>query len=148
MSSENNPQALVRLTFRAHAGELRRVREAVRNACKQSGCSTALTQDLVIAIGEASQNIVRHAYKGVEAGEATLEILEGKGILEFRLLDAAPTVDREKMKPVWPEHVQPGGLGICLIHDIMDQVEYLDAPSGKGNLLRMVKYLESDAHEA
>jgi sigma-B regulation protein RsbU (phosphoserine phosphatase) len=148
MSSESNPQALVRLTFRAHAGELRRVREAVRNACKQSGCSTALTQDLVIAIGEASQNIVRHAYKGVEAGEATLEILKEKGILEFRLLDAAPTVDREKMKPVWPEDVKPGGLGICLIHDIMDQVEYLDTPSGKGNLLRMVKYLESDAHEA
>jgi sigma-B regulation protein RsbU (phosphoserine phosphatase) len=119
----------------------------VRTACEQSGCTEALTRDLVIAIGEASQNIVRHAYKDVEAGEATLEILQEKGILEFRLLDSAPPVDQEKIKPVWPEEIKPGGLGVCLIHDIMDQVEYLGAPSGKGNLLRMVKFLESDANE-
>lgn len=146
ISSENTSIPLVWLKFRAHAGELHRVREAVRSACEQSGCTEALTRDLVIAVGEASQNIVRHAYKDVEAGEATLEILQEKGILEFRLLDSAPPVNREKMKPVWPEEIKPGGLGVCLIHDIMDKVEYLDAPSGKGNLLRMVKFLESDVN--
>jgi len=147
MTSENPAKPLVRLKFRAHAGELQRVREAVRTACEQSGCSEALTRDLVIAVGEAGQNIVRHAYKDVEAGEATLEILQEKGILEFRLLDSAPPVNREKMKPVWPEEVKPGGLGVCLIHDIMDKVEYLDTPSGKGNLLRMVKFTDSDSNE-
>ena len=54
--------------------------------------------------------------------------------------------NREKVKPIWPEDIKPGGLGVCLIHDIMDKVEFLDAPSGKGNLLRMVKYLENDAN--
>jgi sigma-B regulation protein RsbU (phosphoserine phosphatase) len=145
--SENSLQPLVRLTFSAHARELHRVREAVRSACEQSGCTEVLTSDLVIAVGEAVQNIVRHAYKDVERGEATLEILQEKGILEFRLLDSAPPVDREKMKPVWPEQIKPGGLGICLIHDIMDKVEYLDPPTGKGNLLRMVKFLENGTNE-
>jgi sigma-B regulation protein RsbU (phosphoserine phosphatase) len=147
MSSENPVKPLVRLKFRAHAGELQRVREAVRTACEHSGCSEALTRDLVIAVGEAGQNIVRHAYKDIEAGEATLEILQETGILEFRLLDSAPPVDQKKMKPVWPDEIKPGGLGVCLIHDIMDKVEYLDTPSGKGNLLRMVKFLDSDANE-
>ena len=143
----NKPVLLTRVTFRAQADELHRVREAVRQASEQCGCTPELTQDLVIAIGEASQNVVRHAYKNVESGDVTLEILHGKGILEFRLLDSAPPVNREKVKPVWPEDIKPGGLGVCLIHDIMDKVEFLDAPSGKGNLLRMVKYLENDANE-
>jgi len=145
--SNSTPVPLAKLTFRANADELRRVRDAVHTACQQSGCSSAVTRDLVIAIGEASQNIVRHAYMGTEGGEASLEILKGKGILEFRLLDSAPPVDREQVKPVWPENIKPGGLGICLIHDIMDQVEYLEPSSGKGNLLRMVKFLESGTNE-
>jgi sigma-B regulation protein RsbU (phosphoserine phosphatase) len=143
----NTAIPLTRLTFRAQADELHRVREAVRQAAERCGCTPELTQDLVIAIGEASQNVVRHAYKDVEAGVATLEILHKKGILEFRLLDSAPPVDREKVIPVWPEDIKPGGLGICLIHDIMDKVEFLEAPSGNGNLLRMVKYLENDTNE-
>lgn len=147
VSADNAAGLLLRLKFRAEAGELQHVREAVRTACEQSGCSAALSQDLVIAVGEAAQNIVRHAYRGVDNGEAVLEILRKQGILEFRLLDSAPPVKQAKMKPVWPEDLKPGGLGICLIHDIMDEVEYLDTPTGKGNILRMVKYLESDKNE-
>lgn len=142
-----NLQLLERLSFEANAGQLHRVRTAVQEACRQCGCTPALTQDLVIAIGEATQNVVRHAYRDVEDGEATLEILHENGILEFRLLDSAPPVDRRKLKPVWPDELQPGGLGVCLIHDIMDKVEYLPAPVGQGNLLRMVKYLQKAAHE-
>lgn len=144
MSADNPAKLLARLKFRAHAEELQHVREAVRTACEQSGCSPALAQDLVIAVGEAAQNIVRHAYRGVEPGEAVLEIFLENGILEFRLLDSAPPVEQGKVQPVWPEDLKPGGLGVCLIHDIMDEVEYLDTPSGNGNILRMAKFIESD----
>jgi sigma-B regulation protein RsbU (phosphoserine phosphatase) len=143
-SSGDSPQLLTRLRFKADAEQLHRVRSAVQDTCRESGCTPELTQDLVIAIGEASQNVVRHAYRNIDNGEATLEILHGNGILEFRLQDSAPPVDQEKVKPVWPEKLHPGGLGVCLIHDIMDQVEYLPAPDGKGNLLRMVKFLKKD----
>ena len=139
---------LARLSFPARAEELQRVREAVREACEKCGCTSSLTHDLVIAVGEASQNVVRHAYKGAENGEATLDILCGNGILEFRLQDSAPPVDKKKVKPVWPEEVKPGGLGVCLIHDIMDEVEYLPSPTGQGNLLRMVKSIKRDKDEA
>jgi len=135
-------EPLVSLTFVARAEELHQVREMVRETCEKCGCPPALAQDLVIAIGEACQNVVRHAYKGVDDGEATLDIRCRDGMLEFCLTDAAPPVDREKVKPVWPKEVHPGGLGVCLIHNIMDRVEYLPAPSGRGNLLRMVKFFK------
>ena len=93
-------------------------------------------------MGEACQNVVRHAYGDHEEGDATLEIYCEGGILEFRLQDSARPVDREKIKPQWPKELGPGGLGVCLIHDIMDKVDYLPAPEGQGNLLRMVKYIK------
>ncbi len=140
-------EPLVSLTFPARAEELQPVREVVRETCEKCGCPPALAQDLVIAVGEACQNVVRHAYKGVADGEATLEILCRDGILEFCLTDSAPPVDQEKVKPVWPKEVHPGGLGVCLIHNIMDRVEYLPAPSGQGNLLRMVKFFKRHKDE-
>ena len=133
---------LVRHTFQARAEALHEVRGVVSQACEACGCSHALATDLIIAVGEACQNVVRHAYKDTQDGEATLEIHCKGGIIEFRLQDSAPLVDRDKLKPEWPEDPGSGGMGICLIHDIMDEVEYLPVHSGQGNLLRMVKFIK------
>jgi sigma-B regulation protein RsbU (phosphoserine phosphatase) len=148
LCGENSPgeeNLIARHTFPAHPEELHGVREVVARACETCNCGQALSTDLIIAVGEACQNVVRHAYKGRETGEATLEIYCKDGILEFHLLDSAPPVDQDKVKPKWPEELTPGGLGVCLIHDIMDEVEYLPAPAVRGNLLRMVKRITRDA---
>jgi sigma-B regulation protein RsbU (phosphoserine phosphatase) len=136
------PEMLARYTFPARAEALHSVREVVNDACDACGCVPEDTTDIIIAVGEACQNVVRHAYRGIEEGDATLEIYCEDGILEFRLQDSARPVDREKIKPKWPEELGPGGLGICLIHDIMDKVEYLPMPEGQGNLLHMVKNIK------
>jgi sigma-B regulation protein RsbU (phosphoserine phosphatase) len=134
----------IRHRFPARAEALHEVREVVSNACETCGCNQALATDLIIAVGEACQNIVRHAYKDADNGDAELEIRCDDGILEFLLQDSAPAVDKDKIKPRWPEQLEPGGLGICLIHDIMDEVEYLPVPPGKGNLLRMAKFIDRE----
>jgi len=139
---DNQAAMIVRHTFAARADELQAVREVVSKACDDCGCPRSMATDIIIAVGEACQNVVRHAYKGIEEGKATLEIVCKDGIIQFNLQDSAPPVDPEKMKPKWPEELGPGGLGICLIHDIMDKVEYLPVHSGQGNLLRMVKFIE------
>jgi sigma-B regulation protein RsbU (phosphoserine phosphatase) len=143
-SSPGEEYLVTRHTFAAYPEELHGVREVVARACETCNCEQSLSTDLIIAVGEACQNVVRHAYKGRETGEATLEIYCKDGILEFYLLDSAPPVDQNKVKPKWPEELAPGGLGICLIHDIMDEVEYLPAPAARGNLLRMVKRITRD----
>ena len=137
----------VQHAFKARAEALHEVRGVVSRACEACGCSHALATDLIIAVGEACQNVVRHAYKDTQDGEATLEIHCKNGIIEFRLQDSAPTVDRDKLKPEWPEDPGSGGMGICLIHDIMDEVEFLPLPPGQGNLLRMVKQIERDTSD-
>jgi sigma-B regulation protein RsbU (phosphoserine phosphatase) len=141
-TQHNQGNMIARHTFPARPEELQAVREVVSKACEDCGCTPSMATDIVIAVGEACQNVVRHAYKGIEDGKATLEIHCKDGIIEFRLQDSAPSVDPEKIKPKWPQELGPGGLGICLIHDIMDEVEYLPVRSGQGNLLRMVKFIE------
>jgi sigma-B regulation protein RsbU (phosphoserine phosphatase) len=127
---------------------LQSVREVVNEACEACGCAPEDATDIIIAVGEACQNVVRHAYQGLDEGDATLEIYCKDGILEFLLRDSARPVDQEKIKPKWPKELGPGGLGICLIHDIMDEVEYLPIPEDQGNLLRMVKYIKrKDSNE-
>jgi len=146
--NSGDPDTLVeRLTFPARAGERHSVRELVSKTCARCGGEPDLTQDLLIAVGEACQNVVRHAYKDRDDGKATLEILCKDGIREFHLLDTAPPVEKEKVRPVWPKEVHPGGLEVCLIHDIMDEVEHLPPPSGRGNLLRMTKSFKRVEHE-
>jgi sigma-B regulation protein RsbU (phosphoserine phosphatase) len=140
--ASEEPEMIARHTFPARADALHSVREVVHNACDTCGCAPEDATDIIIAVGEACQNVVRHAYKGRDAGDATLEIYRKDGILEFRLQDSARPVDREKIKPVWPKELGPGGLGVCLIHDIMDTVEYLPPPEDQGNLLRMVKFIK------
>ena len=143
-TQDNSADMVTRHTFPARADALPGTRTFTREACEACGCSAELTQDVIIAISEACQNIVRHAYRDTPDGEATLEIRCKDGIIEFLLEDSAAPVDQEKLKPKWPEEVKPGGLGICLIHDVMDEVEYLPVPSGKGNLLRMAKFIKRD----
>ncbi len=140
--ASDEPEMIARHTFPARADALHSVREVVHNACEACGCAPEDATDIIIAVGEACQNVVRHAYKGRDAGDATLEIYCKDGILEFRLQDSARPVDREKVKPIWPKELGPGGLGVCLIHDIMDKVEYLPPPEDQGNLLRMVKSIK------
>ncbi|MCK5479190.1 MAG: ATP-binding protein, partial [Methylococcales bacterium] len=56
--------------------------------------------------------------------------------------DNAPTIEKENIRSRDLDDIRPGGLGVYFIHEIMDQVEYLENPKGTGNVLQMKKRLE------
>jgi len=84
-----------------------------------------------LAVDEAATNIIEHAYEG-GSGDITIEILKEDGACEIQLIDTGKAFD--------PAHVpspkigapleqrQPGGLGIFLMHRVMDEVRYLPGP--------------------
>jgi len=137
-----NEGRLLRFTIRARSSELCRMRDAVRDCVAANGCGEIPTADIVLAIDEACQNIIRHAYKGDADGEIELRIdREGENLV-FALLDQAPLVDPEAVKGRDLDDVRPGGLGTHFIQELMDRAEFLPRPEGSGNLLRMVKRIE------
>jgi sigma-B regulation protein RsbU (phosphoserine phosphatase) len=128
--------------FPAQAAELKGTRDAVREAVETCGCSAKSTADIVLAIDEACQNIIRHAYRGESDGPIELEIEHQSDGLVFSLIDHAPAIDPNRVQPRDLDDIRPGGLGTHFIRRVMDEVEFLKPASGRGNLLRMVRRID------
>ena len=140
--TEFRSKRVLQLRFPARAAELKRVRDAVRESVEGCGCSAKSTADIVLATDEACQNIIRHAYRGDSDNVIELEIEHRGDRLVFSLTDHAPAIDPSRVKPRDLEDLRPGGLGTYFIRRVMDEVEFLRPPSGRGNLLRMVRRID------
>ena len=130
---------LLNLRFLAQPDRLKDVRAAVRAAMCRTGCSEACTQDVVLAVDEACQNIIRHGYRDNPAGEIVLEVDRADDRVVLWLRDFAPKVDERTIKPRDLDQVRPGGLGVHFIREAMDEARFV--PCASGNVLRMVKRL-------
>jgi len=140
--TEVRSKRLLQLRFPARAEELKRVRDAVRESMEGCGCSAKSTADIVLATDEACQNIIRHAYRGDSDNVIELEVEHRGDSLVFSLTDHAPAIDPSRVKPRDLEDIRPGGLGTYFIRRVMDEIEFLKPPSGRGNLLRMVRRID------
>ncbi|HSV29369.1 MAG TPA: ATP-binding protein [Candidatus Omnitrophota bacterium] len=129
---------LVDEVFPARPDRLCDIRRAVAEAADGIGCSMEVIQDVVLAVDEACQNIIRHAYQGGD-GDIRVQVAHEAGALVVRLIDYAPPVDVAKICPRALEDVRPGGLGTHFMRQVMDEVSFLPPPAGAGNLLQMIK---------
>ncbi len=114
------------------------IRASVSRAARELGCDDATASDVVLAVDEACQNVIRHAYKGGE-GDVVVHVGREDDLLVIRLMDFAPPSDVAKIRPRRLDDVRPGGLGTHLMRSVMDRVDFLPPPAGIGNLLQMVK---------
>jgi sigma-B regulation protein RsbU (phosphoserine phosphatase) len=137
--SRDDNTELLDVEFPARAMHLKETRGAVREALSAAGCDDDVAGDVVIAIDEACQNIIRHAYGGDSDQTIRLRLrLDGMEIV-VELEDRAAAVDARKIAPRKIEDLRPGGLGTYFMREIMDSVAYNAVPSGRGNLLTMRK---------
>ena len=134
---EFDGEALIQVRVKAEADRLRLVRKVVHSASAWAGCSEPCTRDIVIAVDEACQNVIRHAYGDSSAGELVLDIRRDDDSIVFNLVDFAPPVDVSQIGPRDLDDLRPGGLGTHFIKECMDEVSYAAAPPGAGNRLMM-----------
>ena len=136
---QSHDGSLCALTVPARAGSLKLVRRAVGETSAACGFSQEQCQDLMLAVDEACQNVVRHAYAGVADGDMVIDIRREGESYVVSVRDFAPPADVAKIVPRNLDDVRPGGLGVHFIREVMDDVEHLSPPDGQGNLLRMKK---------
>ena len=130
---------LVSIRVPSQPERLRLIRAVIAEAAQSSGCSQDCVRDIVLAVDEACQNVIRHAYGGDPNREICLDIRLDEDHIVFDIVDFADPVDVEKIRPRSLDDVRPGGLGTHFIKQCMDKTEYPPPPEGAGNLLRMVK---------
>ncbi len=135
-------ELVARLRVQARPDRLRLVRSVVTEAAAANSCSEACIRDMVIAVDEACQNVIRHAYGGAPDGEISLEIRRDGDRLVFSLVDYAAPVDVSAIKPRSLDDLRPGGLGTHFITECMDEAGFRPPPAGAGNCLWMSKRIE------
>jgi len=124
--------------FQARPASLAAIRAAVTQALEHLDCPAPVIPDVVLAVDEACQNIIRHAYGGGE-GDLIVQVRGDAQCLDIQLIDFASPVDPARVCPRDLDDIRPGGLGTHFIRMVMDDVEFLAPPPGAGNLLRMIK---------
>jgi len=127
------------LSVPARASSLKLVRRAVGETAAACGFGQEQCQDVMLAVDEACQNVVRHAYPDTTEGDMVVDIRCERGSYIVLIRDFAAPVDVALITGRDLDDVRPGGLGVHFIREIMDSVEYMSPPDGHGNLLRLKK---------
>jgi sigma-B regulation protein RsbU (phosphoserine phosphatase) len=136
-----NANLLVEQTLPAQPQQLKIVRRLVLAAARQAGAPSGWGQDFALAVDEACQNIIRHAYHDRPDGRIELRIRRSRGRLSAELVDFAPQVDEDRCRGRLLEELRPGGLGTHFMHMLTDQVLWRRPPPGAGNRLVLIKSL-------
>lgn len=138
------------LVITSETENLSRVREFLGALVRRSGLTDRDLNKIVLAVDEATANIIRHAYNGQPGREIRFEVGSDGERFEVVIIDKGKGFDPERIRdPNMAEHMRQGkksGLGIFLMRQIMDEVNYTFR-EGVPNRLRLVKYLTPKAAE-
>ena len=129
--------------FLVRSSSLKDVRTFCREVFEKLQIEQNLKDELVLAIAEAAQNIVKHAYKDDPKTEdkMVVQISCKDNKLQIGFYDMGTPVDPGKVKHREIDNVKPGGLGTFFIQQIMDAVEFKDGKKPWINHLVLTKQL-------
>lgn len=92
--------------------------------------------ELITAFGEAFNNIVIHGYRDRTDGILDVEADLSPDEITLRLIDTGNEVDFAGLRPPDLESMPEGGMGVFMIHALVDEVVYR---GGAPNVLSLTK---------
>ena len=112
--------------FLVNSKSLKDVRDFARNIIDKSPILQNQKDELVLAIAEAAQNIVKHAYKDMATTNDRMQIKISfeDNELEIGFFDKGKPVVAENIQHRKLDDIKPGGLGTFFIKQIMDDAVF------------------------
>ena len=130
--------------FVVSSSSLKEVRSFSRDVFQKVDINQELKDELVLAIAEAAQNIVKHDYQGEDTDDKMeIKISLEKGQLEIGFFDKGRPVEKDKIRHRRIDDIKPGGLGTFFIQQIMDAVVFKEGEKPWINHLILTKDLNS-----
>jgi serine/threonine-protein kinase RsbW len=136
-----------RLTIPGNLDRIQEVTCLVGQAARESGFDARTAYACELAVAEACENIVLHGYQAEGRGDIRVAVESAPNSLTIDLEDSAPAFNpAQAPEPKeWTTDNPPvGGLGLIIIHRVMDQVTYWR--QGQHNRLRLAKTIHDSAH--
>jgi len=131
-----------RLSIEPDIAEIPRLLDWVERHCADAGIDSNLSFRLTLALDEAVTNVISHAFAGqpgphrlgvrlnITAARVTATVVDNG-----RAFDTSAAAEPDISQPL--ETRDPGGVGILLIHRMVDKIEYRRV--GAENRLRLEK---------
>ena len=127
--------------FIVSTASLKEVRVFSREVFEKINIPQEQKDELVLAIAEAAQNIVKHGYKGVEntTDKMQIKISLKNNELEIGFFDKGKPVVAGNVQHRKLDDIKPGGLGTFFIKQIMDEAVFKKDQQGWVNHLVLTK---------
>ncbi len=126
--------------FSSHTANLALMRKCVRKFLKGYPFSEKQRLLMVLGVDEACTNVIRYAYRLRDDQVISLQMEGLRTCVRVRLRDYGEQVLPDEMKGRPHEMVKPGGLGLFLIRNAFDEIDYIH--KRQGTELVLTKNLE------
>ena len=108
--------------------EVPKLTDFVGEVCEDMGFDEETTKQIKLAIEEAVVNVMNYAYPPGQRGDVTIEAASNDTRLKFTIIDSGkpfdPTVQADVDTTLPASERRIGGLGIHLVRQIMDSINY------------------------
>lgn len=133
----------IRLEMCSDTKYLSCVRELVAETARRLGFDHSTTCQIALAVDEALANVIRHGYGCRKDGRIWLSLWPERGDggqpgIRVIIEDEARQVGVDQIRGRSLDDVKPGGLGVHIIREIMDEVIY-EPRESEGMRLTMIK---------
>ena len=133
------------LIMKNNVREIGRLGPFVSEISEKIGLETALTRKLRLAVEEAMVNVIDYAYPIGTEGNVTLRAMYDGHNLKMMIIDSGipfdPTAREKADTSLSAEDRQIGGLGILLVRELMDTINY-ERDNGQ-NILTLIKKINA-----
>lgn len=138
------PEPTINVSLTSDPQSLAPIRSVIEGSAIGIGFSQHDAGLLALAVDEALANVIRHGYEGVAGKPIDVEVAtqHNPAAISICITDSGRTIDPASIKSRALTDVRPGGLGVHLIQEIMDECHWTPRAEG-GMRLSMTKKLAS-----
>ena len=127
-TSKVTMQLLKSITLTNNVQDVPLLATFVEEVCEQAGFDASVTMQMNLAMEEAVVNVMNYAYPSGTQGDIMIDALMGNGKLQFVISDKGtpfdPTAEADADTTLSAEERPLGGLGIFLVRQLMDDINY------------------------
>jgi len=136
-------EPLLRLQMFSQPRFLAAVRALIASVCDRLGFNSMQCGQISLAVDEALCNVITHGYERRSDGPVWINLWSDDADparIKIVIEDLANQVDPDSIQPRDLDDIRPGGLGVHIIREVMDEVRY-ERRSDRGMRLTMTKHL-------